>query len=63
VGISGGNVVNEFLVGVLGDDIVTMRPVPQRLTKEQALQLAAMLVALADDKNEFAKILEEVLSS
>lgn len=51
---------NYSLVGTNGDDIVFIRPLPQRLTKERALNLAAYLVAMADDNNQFPAILEAV---
>lgn len=50
---------NKFLVGVAGDAIVVLRPSSQ-MTKAEALLHAAWLVALADDNNEFSKILEAV---
>ena len=60
--------MNKFFVGIQGDTIVLLKPVPQKLTKEEALNLAAWLVALADDtvgtsEGPFAKQLEEVLQS
>ena len=43
--------MNDFLVGVQGGEtIVILRPVPQQITKAQALNLAAWLVVLADDR-------------
>lgn len=53
---------NKFFVGLGGvDEIVfALRPVPQRISKADALILAAWLVALADDQQEFGKILEAV---
>jgi len=54
---------NKFLVGVLAGDIVIMRP-KQRLTKEEALNLAAWIVALADPSGEqWEKTLEAVLET
>lgn len=40
---------NKFFVGVMGDNIQMMKPVPQSITKADALNLAAWIVALADD--------------
>jgi len=40
---------NRFMVGVFRDDLVFLRPVPQKLSKDDALNLAAWIVALADD--------------
>lgn len=50
---------NIFFVGAAGDDIVIMRPVPGRLTREQALNLAAWIVAISDE-DEFAEVLKKV---
>ena len=54
---------NQFLVAVQGDNIVLLRPVPQCLTKDDALNLAAWLVVLAegykDDK--FSKIYNKII--
>jgi hypothetical protein len=49
------NLMNEFMVGVRGDEIHIMRS-PSMISKEQALVLAAWLVALADDNDEFEEI-------
>jgi hypothetical protein len=40
--------MNEFLIGAQGEHLVFMRPVPQRITKDQAITLAAWLVLMAD---------------
>lgn len=50
---------NRFLVGARGDDLVILR-FARSVTKEEALNLAAWLVALADSKGEFPAILEAV---
>lgn len=60
--------MNEFFVGVHGDSIVLMWPVPQRITKAQAINLAVWLVALADDNageedSVFTKELMDALNS
>lgn len=52
---------NDFFVGVLGDGIAILNPPRGKITKEQALRLAAYLVLLADDTGaEFPKVLEAV---
>ena len=51
---------NRFLVGVQGDYIRVLAQLPPMMTKADALNLAAHLVALADDHNEFPKLLEAV---
>lgn len=58
--MSGVDTTNDFFVGVQGNRVVIMRPVPNLLTKEQALRLAAWLVALADDDCEFPAVLKAV---
>ena len=60
---------NKFLVGLHGNDLVLMRRVPQRLSVDDAMNLAAWLVALADMPEEggeggskFQKLLAAVRS-
>lgn len=50
---------NIFLVGVKGERIA-IQHFKREMTKLEALNLAAYLVTLADDKKEFANILEQV---
>jgi hypothetical protein len=50
---------NKFLVGVRGDDIVVLKE-NLRLSKADALNLAAHLVALADDNDEFQALYQAV---
>lgn len=40
---------NKFIVGTIGDDISIVRPVPLRMSKADALNLAVYLAVLADD--------------
>ena len=40
--------MNEFLIGMQGETVVFMRPVPQQLTRQQAITLAAWLTVIAD---------------
>ena len=60
---------NNFLVGLLGNKVVIQRNVGWRaLTKQEALNLAAWLVVLADDyfwevDSEWRKTLEAVLNT
>jgi len=57
---------NKFLVGVQGDQIVIGLPMRvARMTKEEALTLAAFLVAVAttDPEKDFQPILEAVRDS
>lgn len=55
--------MNEFMIGVQWDSVVFMRPVPQRLTIQQAVSLAAWLTVIADPAGELVKAkVEELLS-
>lgn len=51
---------NQFLVSVRGEDIVVLLHIPRPMGKAQALNLAAWLVALADDHNQFPALLNAV---
>lgn len=53
------NTINDSAVAVQADSILILRP-RQKLSKAEALRLAAWLVALADDNDEFPKLLEAV---
>lgn len=55
--------MNEFMVGVQGDHILIMRPPTTPLTRERALNLAAWLVTLADQDDEFGLYLEKIEST
>lgn len=50
---------NMFFVGARGHDILIMRQVPNKMTREEALNLAAWIVALSDE-DEFAEALKKV---
>jgi hypothetical protein len=60
---------NKYMMGVqVPGKIVVLRPLPTLMSKREALEIAAYLVALADDKygaegGEFQKILDEVIDS
>jgi hypothetical protein len=60
---------NKYMMGVqVPGKIVVMRPLPTLMSKRDALEIAAYLVALADDDmgaegGEFQQILDEVLES
>ncbi len=58
-------VANKFFIGIRGDQIVFMRPVPIELSKSDALNLAAHLVAMAADSYDldFKPLYDEVCSS
>lgn len=56
---------NRFLVCAQGDTLVLLRS-PQRISKDEALNLAAWLVALADksvDHESFKQLLDAVEST
>lgn len=53
---------NKFLVGAQGNVLVFMKPVPQRISNEDALLLAAYLVSMVGDDdlwNETLKAVQE----
>lgn len=62
---------NKYMMGVMvggGEEnaVVAHRPIPQKMSKREALELAAWIVCLADDSmgeegGEFHQILEELL--
>lgn len=51
---------NKFVVSSSNDDIVFLRPVPQRLSKDDALLLAAYIVALVADSDQWEAVLTAV---
>ena len=55
-------ILNKFLVGAQGNDIIIMKST-SRLSKKDALLLAAYLVALADENNFFDEVLKAVRST
>ncbi len=54
---------NQWFVGVQNHMIILGRPMPRALSRAQALNLAAWLVALADEEDEFGTLLEAVLNT
>lgn len=51
---------NDFFVSVNNDDIIFLMPIPARISREKALNLAAWIVALADVDDEFDDIFKKV---
>ena len=51
---------NKFLVGMRGDGLLVLYIPVRILRKSDALNLAAWLVAMADDNDEFPALLEAV---
>ena len=54
------NTMNDHLVGVQGGRIVIVMPPLGPMDRDEALRLAAWIVALADDENTFGDVLEAV---
>lgn len=55
---------NRFLVGSHGEEVVMLVRVPQRLAREDALNLAAWLVAITDPAgDDFRAVLDAVLAT
>ena len=59
---------NKFMVGIGEEDVVFMKPLPPRIPKSDALNLAAYIVALADpdtgnEDGEFDKLLTAILNT
>jgi hypothetical protein len=66
--MSDENVSNRFLVAVHGERVQLLNPPKRPITKKEALNLAAWLVALADPKagtgeGEFTALLAKVLAT
>lgn len=55
--------MNKFFVGIAGEIVTIMKPIPPKLSKEDAINLAAWLVAVADDDDKFPAILDEIRNS
>jgi hypothetical protein len=55
---------NKFGVGMQSGDIALLNPPPRRVTRQDALLLAAYLVCMADPGgDQFPKVLEAVQST
>lgn len=51
---------NKFMIGMHGDGLVFMRPVPRRMSQQEALLLAAWLVSIVGDDELWARTLKAV---
>ena len=51
---------NKFMVAVRGEQVLLLRPPLAPMTKVDALNLAAWLVAVADDEDTFDAVLAAV---
>ncbi len=54
------NTVNDSMVAVKGDGQIVVLNHRAVMSREEALRLAAWLVALADEDNDFDRLLEAV---
>ncbi len=56
------NTTNDMAVGMIGDSVVIMRDVgiARPIPRSDALRMAAWIVAIADDNDEFDAILNAV---
>lgn len=54
--------LNRFMVGLQGRDVVTLRALPSRFSPDDAMNLAAWLVSMAemDATHSFADVLAAV---
>ena len=52
--------MNKFMVAVRGEQVLLLRPPLAPMTKADALNLAAWLVAIADDEDTFDAVLAAV---
>jgi hypothetical protein len=52
--------INDTFVSLLGEDIFFAVPCPRKMSKERALRMAAWIVAITDDNDEFPTVLEAV---
>lgn len=51
---------NKFLVGMQGNSLAFLRPVPLRLSHQDALVLAAYLVSMVGDDEQWERTLKAV---
>ena len=55
--------VNDHLVGIQGGNVVMVLPPTAPMPHEEALRMAAWIVAIADDDDRFGAILAAVRST
>lgn len=51
---------NKFFVGAHGDSLVFLKPIPTRLSHDDALLLAAFLVSMVGDDEQWERVLKAV---
>lgn len=52
--------INDHLVGIRGDNVVMVLPPIAPMPRDEALRMAAWIVAIVDDDDRFAAILAAV---
>jgi len=57
------DITNKYGVSLIGGSILIINPPKHKISKEEALVLAAWLVALANDTDTFGLIIEQVENS
>jgi hypothetical protein len=58
------DVTNKFLIAKRGDEeFVFLRPLPQQLSEDDALLVAAYIVAMCSDKERWKAILQAVCNA
>ncbi len=60
--------VNRYAVSIQGQSIVTALPVPRRITRDEAINLAAWLIVMAnclspDANQECSRLVQEITQS
>ena len=51
---------NKFIIGGRGHNLVFIRPVPQEISNDDAVNLAAWLIVLTGAQEEILKLVEEI---
>lgn len=57
------NTTNKFLIGLQDDNIVFMKPLPQVLTENEALLVAAYIVSMVADEDRWQSYLRAVMDA
>jgi hypothetical protein len=57
------NTTNKFLIAKRGDNVVFLRPLPQQLSEDDALLVAAYIVAMCSDDERFKAVLQAVCNA
>lgn len=54
---------NKFMIAKRGADFIFMRPLPQQLSDEDAMLVAAYIVAMCSDRERWKAILQAVCNA